>query len=184
MVSGFHLYDCRTLEPDVNVSDYQIYVSDTAPDLGLISVTGDSNTCWELAVDKKGQANVNIKKVTLDNAVKARYVKLVVPHTTPTQNAQTTKLYAFDVLGTSCTSGIGHATAPTLALPALARAGQTLHADLGCQGVFMLYSSDGTLAARQPFNGTLSFSLPMQKGLYVACIRTAQGLHSAKMAIR
>ena len=184
MVSGFHLYDCRTLEPDVNVSDYQIYVSDTAPDLGLISVTGDSNTCWELAVDKKGQANVNIKKVTLDNAVKARYVKLVVPHTTPTQNAQTTKLYAFDVLGTSCTSGIGHATAPTLALPALARAGQTLHADLGCQGVFMLYSPDGTLAARQPFNGTLSFSLPMQKGLYVACIRTAQGLHSAKMAIR
>ena len=184
MVSGFHLYDCRTLEPDVNVSDYQIYVSDTAPDLSLISVTGDSNTCWELAVDKKGQANVNIKKVTLDNAVKARYVKLVVPRTTPTQNAQTTKLYAFDVLGTSCTTGIGHATAPTLALPALARAGQTLHADLGCQGVFMLYSPDGTLAARQPFNGTLSFSLPMQKGLYVACIRTAQGLHSAKMAIR
>lgn len=95
-------WDAKSFDSNAtNMNAYQLFISAEKPDLSLITKTGDENTCWTLAAEKKGVGSMNKKTVALSPTVRGRYVKLVFPRTTASMNkVSSPKLYAFHVYGT------------------------------------------------------------------------------------
>lgn len=105
-ISRFVIYDCKNIEIDENMDAYQIYVSEERPDLSLITPQGDGNTCWTKVVDRTDVGGEATKDDQLAEAVRGRYVKLVVPRSNEYMNNHTSRIYQFDVYGTLATTGI------------------------------------------------------------------------------
>lgn len=113
-INKFAIYDCKTLEPDDNITGCNIYVSETAPSLELIGNTGDENTCWTEVVNSNDEGGVNVKEYALSAPVKGRYVKLVIPRDKTTG---TVRLFQFEVYGTEVAIESNNANLASLSVP-------------------------------------------------------------------
>lgn len=109
----FKIFDCKTLdEKENNFAACDIYVSETAPDLNRLSVTGDTNTCWTHVVkseDAEDQSEIAEKEYVLDAPVKARFVKLVIPQD-KIDAEKATRVYQFQAFGTEAAVPANDAT--------------------------------------------------------------------------
>lgn len=170
-ITKFVIYDSKTLGPDPNVTDYQIYVSAEKPNTDLITPQGDGNTCWGKAVvDKSNQGAIAKKEDVLATPVKGRYVKFVVPRTSTAMNAHTSRIFAFDVYGTKVVNSI---TADRMSQNAISVYPKAVHGDgslaiTNADGALVaLYSQTGTMVMRTNVKGQ-TISLPgLVKGVYL-----------------
>ncbi len=184
-ISGFKMFDCKNLEPDDNVTHYQIAVSSEAPDLDKITPQGDTNSCWQVVVDKADGASRNTKEDMLDNPVTARYVKLTVPRTSDEMNAHTSRIYAFDVMGQKAISGVADIAAEgsQIVVPAVMTAGEIVNFSVS-DCVVNLYTVAGALVdSAASANGT--YTVPaVAPGLYIISVTAPEGTANAKVTIR
>ena len=184
-ISGFKMFDCKNLEPDDNVTHYQIAVSSEAPDLDKITPQGDTNSCWQVVVDKADGASRNTKQDMLDNPVTARYVKLTVPRTSDEMNAHTSRIYAFDVMGQKAISGVADIAAEgsQIVVPAVMTAGEIVNFSVS-DCVVNLYTVAGALVdSAASANGT--YTVPaVAHGLYIISVTAPEGTANAKVTIR
>ena len=184
-IHSFSMYDCKNLEPDDNVTHYQIAVSTEAPDLSKITPKGDENTCWQVVVDKADGKDRNTKEDNLDTPVKARYVKLTVPRTAEDMNAHTSRIYAFDVKGEKTTDGVADVAVESsqIVLPSALTAGQTVaYAATNC--VTRLYTVAGALVD-SAVSAEGSYTVPaVAPGLYILSVNADQGTATAKVTVR
>lgn len=186
LIKGFRINDCKTLEDGENMSHYTIHVSSEMPNLDLITPQGDSNTCWTEVVSNEDGLGQNIKDHKLQTAVKGRYVKLTVPRLTEEMNNATHRVYAFDVLGSSKTTGIDNVATETSAItiPGTATAGQNVTIG-GVEGADVaIYSLTGAKVYSAAIEGN-SFIMPaVQPGLYIVSVKAANGTADAKLIVR
>ena len=179
------MYDCKTLEPDDNVTHYQIAVSTELPDLSKITPKGDENTCWNVVVDKADGESRTIKEDMLGTPVKARYVKLSVPRTSEEMNAHTSRIYAFDVLGKKTVNGVAGISADGdgLTVPSVMSAGQIV--DFGVSNcVTNLYTVAGALVDSAA-SAKGSYKVPaVASGLYIISVSAVEGTATAKVMVR
>lgn len=179
------MFDCKNLEPDDNVTHYQIAVSSEAPDLDKITPQGDTNSCWQVVVDKADGASRNTKEDMLDNPVTARYVKLTVPRTSDEMNAHTSRIYAFDVKGQKAISGVADIAAEgsQIVVPAVMTAGEIVNFSVS-DCVVNLYTVAGALVdSAASANGT--YTVPaVAPGLYIISVTAPEGTANAKVTIR
>ena len=179
------MYDCKNLEPDDNVTHYQIAVSTELPDLDKITPRGDENTCWNTVVDKADGASRNTKEDVLDIPVRARYVKLTVPRTSEEMNAHTSRIYAFDVLGEKTTDGVTDIAteASGIAVPTVITAGEIVNFNVS-NCVTNLYTVAGALVDSAASDKG-SYTVPsVAPGLYIMSISAAEGTTTAKVTVR
>ncbi len=176
-IDKFVMYDSKTLGPDPNVTDYQIYVSMEKPDIKLVTPQGDTNTCWgDAVVNKSGQADVAKKEDVLTTPVRGRYVKLVIPRTSASMNAHTSRIFAFDVYGTKYVNSI---EAEDVNKNAISVYPKSLHGDgiltiTNADGADVaLYSQTGALAMKSQVIGQ-TISLPgLSKGVYLLKVHSS-----------
>jgi predicted GH43/DUF377 family glycosyl hydrolase len=185
-ISKFVIYDCKNIETDENMDAYQIYVSESMPDLELITPAGDSNTCWKKVVDRSGAGGEKTKTDVLSNPVAGRYVKLVVPHVEAGVNAHTSRIYGLDVYGTETTDAIGKVSADDglHLFPTILCSGGSLNANNSRTASLCIYGMDGTLLSHSVVEpgGSVAVSLP--KGVYLAQLKEGKKVCSEKILVR
>ena len=206
-IEKIELVDCKaggeTTEP--NLQDLNIYVSNTAPDLDLITPQGDTNTCWNLVASATGAGNQNTKTYTFKSKsesdpeakpkevkakaetapVRARYVKLEVPFfigETPTNNTFTARVPALNVYGTKYVvgTGVGGIDADDAAISVRTAAGAAVVE--ASDATVYVYDLAGRLISKKSVNGTAAIELPAS--IYLVRVVTPAGSKVAKVAIR
>ncbi|MDL2257016.1 discoidin domain-containing protein [Bacteroidales bacterium OttesenSCG-928-I14] len=115
-MSEFKVYDRSAFgdeTTDSNIYGCNIYVSETAPDMSLISGLEDLNTNWTQVADIEDALDIDIKEVKLSTPVKGRFVKLEIPYMKiPADEA--VRLYQFEVYGTESAVPANDATLAVL----------------------------------------------------------------------
>jgi hypothetical protein len=114
-INQFILYDCETLESNKNLYGCNIYVSDVAPNINLITPAGDTNTCWRQVVNSDGEDYESTKTYSI-SSTKGRFVKLEIPIEKIINN-ETTRLFQFEVYGTEAVIANNDATLSLLSVP-------------------------------------------------------------------
>ncbi|MDR1683803.1 MAG: T9SS type A sorting domain-containing protein, partial [Candidatus Symbiothrix sp.] len=140
-VSRFKLYDSRYLEAEYpNLLGYNIYLSETAPNLSLIGKNKDNNTCWTKVVsaydENRSDQSVKTDEIT---PLQARYVKLEIPRSRTTGES---RIFQFEVFGEKADLAI----APVKSLsetvyPNPVKQGENIH--LSGRGFLEVYSLQG-----------------------------------------
>ncbi len=204
-IEKIELVDCKaggeTNEP--NLEDLNIYVSNTAPDLDLITPQGDTNTCWNRVVSATGVGIQDIKTYTFKSEsgpeaepkevkakaetapVRARYVKLEVPFfigETQTNNKFTARVPALNVYGTKYVvgTGVGGIDADDAAISVRTAAGAAVVE--ASDATVYVYDLAGRLISKKSVNGTAAIELPAS--IYLVRVVTPAGSKVAKVAIR
>lgn len=205
-IEKIELVDCKGgLENNPNLADLNIYVSNTAPDLDLITPQGDTNTCWNLVASATAAGNQDIKTYTFKSEsesgpeaepkgvkakaetapVRARYVKLEVPFfigETPTNNTFTARVPALNVYGTKYVvgTGVGGIDADDAAISVRTAAGAAVVE--ASDATVYVYDLAGRLISKKSVNGTAAIELPAS--IYLVRVVTPAGSKVAKVAIR
>ena len=185
-LNKFTIYDSKTLGTDENMTHYQIYVSVEKPDVKLITPQGDTNTCWTLVVDKSDQGDVAKKDDVLTTPVRGRYVKLVVPRTNEGMNPQTSRVYAFDVHGTSIVSSIDTPSdnGNTISVyPTSIPENGTLTVSNADNAHCVLCSLSGAIVQKGEIKNQAFTLKGISKGLYILNILADTGTASAKISV-
>ena len=206
-IEKIELVDCKAggEENDPNLEDLNIYVSNTAPDLDLITPQGDTNTCWNRVVSVTGVGSQDIKTYTFKSEsesgpeaepkevkakaetapVRARYVKLEVPFfigETQTNNKFTARVPALNVYGTKYVvgTGVGGIDADDAAISVRTAAGAAVVE--ASDATVYVYDLAGRLISKKSVNGTAAIELPAS--IYLVRVVTPAGSKVAKVAIR
>ena len=205
-IEKIELVDCKGgRENDRNLEDLNIYVSNTAPDLDLITPQGDTNTCWNLVASATAAGDQDIKTYTFKSKsesdpeaepkevkakaetapVRARYVKLEVPFfigETQTNNTFTARVPALNVYGTKYVvgTGVGGIDADDAAISVRTAAGAAVVE--ASDATVYVYDLAGRLISKKSVNGTAAIELPAS--IYLVRVVTPAGSKVAKVAIR
>jgi hypothetical protein len=107
-IDRFKIYDAAFVEEGTqNLDGVNIYVSRTAPNLGLINmIDDDPNTVWTKVVDSEFETDLEVKEYTYGNAlwtapVTGRFVKLEIPayKAAGADPNGTSRVFQFEVYG-------------------------------------------------------------------------------------
>lgn len=189
-IERFKLYDAKTLEPSApNIAGYNVYVSETMPDLSLISGGKDNNTCWHKAVDAYAQNRLeeNIKTDEVSDC-RGRYVKLEIP-LSRTNSDKKVRIFQFEVYGkqtgTTNVNAVESAQPQAVVYPNRIQPGETFRVQTGTgSGTIKIYSDKGTLCAEYPFTDTQTriASTGMPAGTYIVQV-TGEGKNIASASL-
>lgn len=185
-INKFTIYDSKLLAVDENMTHYRIYVSTEKPDLKLITPKGDTNTCWNLVVDKSDQGDVAKKEDVLDKPVLGRYVKLVVPRTHESMNAHTSRVYAFDVTGSPYLTSIDtHPNSADLVsiYPTSVSGNGSLTISNADDAKCVLYSLSGATVQKGVIKNHTFTLNGVHNGLYIVKVFAKSGETSAKISV-
>ena len=205
-IEKIELVDCKGGgENNPNLEALNISVSNTAPDLDLITPQGDTNTCWNLVASETEAGRQDTKTYTFKSEsesdpeaepeevkakaetapVRARYVKLEVPFfigETPTKNTFTARVPALNVYGTKYVvdAGVGGIDADDAAISVRTAAGAAVVE--ASDATVYVYDLAGRLISKKSVNGTAAIELPAS--IYLVRVVTPAGSKVAKVAIR
>lgn len=167
-IKEFKLYDCKYLEYNDNVMGYNVYVSETMPDLELITNLEDGNTNWTKVVDAYAKDRLldDVKEDVLTSAVKGRYVKLEIPRS---RTVGTVRLYEFQIFGELSGSSIENEEVESFNIyPTVLNGSTNLTLNNTNEGVFSIYTLNGQLVHSQSVAPASQVQVNLASGIYIA----------------
>jgi len=183
------LYDCEHLESGNNILGYNLYISETMPDLDLITNLEDKNTCWTKIVDayKTDRSSENIKTDNfVSTPVYGRYVKLEIPYSVTTA---TVRLFEFEIYGKlkDITTSINKSTPEDqnwFVYPGIVTSGQNI--EVKENGTVYIYSQQGAIIESAiECNGETSISTSrMAPGCYIIKLLSTSGNKVQKLIVK
>jgi hypothetical protein len=185
-ITSFRLFDSRYAGAAAsNITGLKIYTSSVAPDDDQMAtykaVSGGDN--WTLVADKTG-LSTSVKTITLDNPVKARYVKVEIPNTYMSDNAQLTE---FEVYGdiVDAINPVESNTAINVYPNPVSR-GQNIHIVAPSGAYYELYGVGGQLIVKgTTANGSALISTSnMASGVYLIQVKTDNDNLQQKLVIK
>jgi alpha-mannosidase len=185
-ITSFRLFDSKNAGAAAsNITGLKIYTSSVAPDDDQMAtyktVSGGDN--WTLVADKTG-LSTSVKTITLDNPVKARYVKVEIPNTYMSDNAQLTE---FEVYGdiVDAINPVESNTAINVYPNPVSR-GQNIHIVAPSGAYYELYGVGGQLIVKgTTANGSALISTSnMASGVYLIQVKTDNDNLQQKLVIK
>lgn len=183
----FKLFQGKYGEAGVpNAAGYNVYVSETAPDMSLISNTQDLNTSWVKVVNAYA-SNRSADSLLIDNITtrKTRYIKIEVPRSVaPTSGS--TRIFEFEAYGTpSQESGIDQTVEKTITFfPNPVKSGDSITIPV-TQGSVKIFSMSGKVVIDQIItsNNTKISTKNMPAGTYTVQIIHDNVIKTGKLIV-
>jgi len=172
-INEFKLYDCKYLEYDDNIIGYNVYVSETMPNLDLITNLEDGNTCWTKVVDAYASDRLldDIKEDVLTEPIRGRYVKLEIPRS---MTLGTVRLFEFQVFGEKAGgNSINSNESKTLDIyPSIFSGSAMLTLNNTVDGQFSIHSLNGKLLYSVLAAPMAQIQVNLPVGVYIAKMTT------------